>query len=537
MFKDSLRAVLSLTIEGTTFSVPAGDIGFLELTLEPWGFTGRASWWAVAQAAGEDPLFASFLSRPPIELSLSVARALDDPAAAAEPIVVKALVTARDVVERVVASVAGAPVLQRRYSVEFADRARALWSQHLPTSLHVYGTLKDLIDGHVPAGMTLTHSWTAEDIFPVLSVGLGSAPDGASFYDFVGWLLDARGAALSYDRASDAYTIVDAKPAFDGEPKLVEREKVAVLDVDLPATLRAVPRVLNAYTGAATQRKELANDQAVLGVVSDFLLRTSVEGDVTARAALETIRARPAGAEVRATFRRFPAVPLAPGDPAKLDQAFGPSLFASGKTLRVVRARVVARAESDAAGDDLGAPTKRYDMDYEVLLEDEAELVFRRAPFRAPVWPFHVEGQIVSEVGAPAEDTYQPYTDSETSIDQYKIKIPLWGKTVVASFEPNLMPGHFYFPAYKEERVKVALYFDRASIRCYLDWRAGARLPLEAQGDELLMGKTMANGTSITHAYEGGKPNFVILRTSAADVQTIEVREGKIWMEAREEET
>src|SRR5262249_55299655 len=153
---------------------------------------------------------------------------------------------------------------------------------------------------------------------------------------------------------------------------------------------------------------------------------------------------------------------------------------------------------------------------------------------------------VVSETGddgdeeqeKPPEETYQIYTDSTTSLDQYKVAIPLFptksegegeegggaggggaggggggeegesdpGKSVVIPFLPTTFPGHFYCPAYKKERVLVALSFRSAEIVQYLDWRAGARLPADGQGDHLLLGKKDKDQTSLSHTYVDAKP-------------------------------
>ena len=80
----------------------------------------------------------------------------------------------------------------------------------------------------------------------------------------------------------------------------------------------------------------------------------------------------------------------------------------------------------------------------------------------------------------------------------------------------------------------IALDFDRARFAGYLDWRPGARLPLETQGNHILFGKKALSQTSMRHVYEDAKPVLSILRTSDKDVQTIKVLDGTIWMETKE---
>ena len=85
----------------------------------------------------------------------------------------------------------------------------------------------------------------------------------------------------------------------------------------------------------------------------------------------------------------------------------------------------------------------------------------------------------------------------------------------------------------KHARVLVALDFDRASVVEFLDWRPGARLPLESQGNHILLGKQKDDETSIRHVYEDAKPLLSIQRKKAEDVQLIKVSEGTIFIETK----
>jgi hypothetical protein len=120
----------------------------------------------------------------------------------------------------------------------------------------------------------------------------------------------------------------------------------------------------------------------------------------------------------------------------------------------------------------------------------------------------------------------------------YKVKIPLFADQVIpAPFNPNLLPGHFYFPAYKGERVLVALDLKRAWIKRFLDWRTGARLPQDGQGVHLLVGKTPESGTSIKHFYTDDKPVFLMQRTNDKDTQKLQLDEGTLLIVVKEEQS
>jgi hypothetical protein len=147
-----------------------------------------------------------------------------------------------------------------------------------------------------------------------------------------------------------------------------------------------------------------------------------------------------------------------------------------------------------------------------------------------------VEGKIVSEQGQEEEETYQIYQHSQTELDQYRVAIPLFDDIqVVVPFEPLFAPGHFYFPAYKDARVLVALDFHSTRIVGFLDWRPGGRLPMDTQGDHILMGKSADSNTAISHVYVDNKPQLNMKRTSKSDTEIIQLHEGTIILQTKEE--
>lgn len=537
MFTDRLRATLEFTTGGKTFPVLAGALKRFDLCLLPWGFSARAEIWAVSVGAQrEDELFASFVKDDPIEVSMTLARAFDEVKTPAKPMALRGLVTGRRVVERAVAGVAGGPVLQRRYTVTFADRGAALWRQHRPTVLYVDKSYEDLIKDNTPEGVSVEHRWAAGPVKrPVLALGLGAAggEGGASFHDFLFWLLCRENAGLYYDPAADQYAIFDEKPSR-GEAELC-REEVASLEATFPPVRRDTVCVLNASTEAPTNRKEIANKRATRGVRTDHLIRTPVAAQLDARVALETARAEPAEPEARAALRAFPATPLLPSMQVQLGGGWSTGVYQHGRTYRVLSARIRARAVSQEATEETGEESNSYRLEYRLRLELSSDRALRYPSFRRPTWPFHVEGRVVSEVGGEAEGTYQMYRDEATSLDRYHVAVPLWDdQKVVVPFEPGVMGGHFYFPASRGARVLLALDLNEARIAGFLEWRPGARLPLETQGNHILVGKGPESETSIRHVYEDGRPLLRIRRRSGEDVQVIEVEEGRIRLEARE---
>lgn len=539
MFFDRLEATLALTIAGTATTIAAGNLKKLELELTPWGYSGFAEWWSIGvTSASEDKLFATFVEKDIISVELSLARAFTELGESLEEtpaaLVVKGLVVEKRVVERSFSGVEGNPTLQRRYSIRFGDRGAVLWAQHRPSALYVDKTLKDLIEANKPDGVNIEHAWSASSAaHPVLSLGLGGATNDATYYDFLFWLFDKLSVGFFYDPAADNYKIADAKPTSAAVG--FRRAEVESLECVFPPLRRESVTVLNAYSDAAVKKKDLTNPESVTGVRVEYLIRSSIAADLDTRVTLETARAKQHEPEARVILSRFPALPFVPGMIVEFASEWGENLYQHGKKYRIVSARITARAERQQASADNLDDTNRYQLDYALDLELDSDPVMRHPPFRRPLWPFHVEGKVLSEVGAEAELTFQPYQDQNTSLDYYKVKIPLWeDQKVIVPYEPIADPGQFFFPLYKDERVLVALYFDEARIRACLDWRPGGRLPTDSQGNHLLLGKKDKNQTSISHVYEDQKPVMTIKRNLEEDVQTLTISEGTIRWETRD---
>jgi hypothetical protein len=170
-------------------------------------------------------------------------------------------------------------------------------------------------------------------------------------------------------------------------------------------------------------------------------------------------------------------------------------------------------------------------------VEPQSEAAPSLPDYVTPTYPRPCEGRIVVDEGAENEEVYRIHSDAETSVETYRLAIPTWGNQEIhAPFEAQTLSGHFYFPAYKHETVLLALYFDHAVITGFVDWRAaGARVPRETQGNHLLMGKTADNNTSLRHIYQDNQPVFSIHRSNGSDHQRIELKQGNLFIQVREE--
>jgi hypothetical protein len=544
-FQDRLVVSLTLTIGGTAHAIPPGDIKSFELELRSWGLEGRVE-FIVASTQGhggqqQDALLADFLKPDLAEVSLELKALQTDLPTKPTPtsLTVKGLVHDKTLRELQATPTRGSPILYRRYGVHFRDAARLLWSQHYPCVLYTQKTFKDVLDAHKGEKISLTYDWDAVlgTTCPQIFLGLDPEHD-ASFYDLLLWYVDGHHGVLAYDYSAQGYKLSATKDA-SGTALELKPQEVASLRVCFPEVIRHDMAVLNAVAeGPANQ--SITQEQAVSGIRQDVLLRTAISNEVQARVDLETARLKVRGLELELDWNRFPATAITPGTLVTLPSTSGWNAAGvpAGKTFRVRHMSLRGEAIEPGADAEHDARDAGFHFQMNTRLELQDETWVELPDFTPPPYPRYVEGLIVSEVGEDAEETWQVYTDSNTSLDNYKVKIPLWENQIItAPFNPNLLPGHYYYPAYKGEKVLVGLTFHQAWIKRFLDWRTGARLPQDGQGVHLLMGKTTQSNTSMKHYYEDAKPVFLLKRTNDKDTGTLRIQEGNLFLQIKENES
>ncbi len=545
-FSERLEPSLTLTIGSKAHHIVPGHIRAFELNLHSWGLEGWVEFLvADNQSVGgqqTDELLADFLKPDLCKVSLELKSINSDAPSSVTitPLKVQGLVSDKTLTELPVStSKPGSSVIFRRYGVRFVDAARLLWSQHFPCVLYTQKTLKDVIEAHKGEHLTLAYDWSAEAeaTRPQLFVGL-PVERGVSFYDFVLWFVSTRGGVFSYEHATGQYKLAAAKDA-SGQPLTLRAEEVSAAELLFPEVIRHQVTVLNSWAEGPTT-EDVQQDQAVTGIRHDVLLRTPISDEAQARKTLEQARLFTRGLELELTWCRFPLGALMPGALVKLPShaSWATSGIPVSDTFRVRHLLLRGEAEQASPDAERDAPNAEYSLSLSMRLERKDEKWVELPEFAPPRYPSLVEGFIVSEVGEDKDETWQAYTDSKTSQDSYRVKIPLWEDQIITvPFEPNLLPGHFYFPAFKGERVLVALELEHSRLERFLDWRAGARLPADAQGVHLLVGKTTKSNTSMKHYYEDGKPVFLLHRLNEKDTAKLHIREGGLVLEVKEEKS
>lgn len=541
-FIDRLAVKLKLTIAGVEHAIPGGAVKRVELDLEPHGFAGMIEFVLQDDAAHgggfTDELWTTFLSPAPAEIQIELTAVHDQAEAqqSPEPLVLTGLVTRRSLVELQVRRL-DRPILARRYRVWLADPARHLWTQHFPCQLYTQRSLAQVIEEHVGDKITIRFDWAElDETRPLLFVHL-PVEHGASFHDFIVWYADRRGGYFSYDYAAAGYVLC-AERDPSGTPLGLFGDDIDSVELIVPPTPAHNVEIRNTY--AESPRTEaIVQEQAATGVRHDRLMRSSIAQDVDDRVTLEKLRLRLPKVEAEVTFARMPVVGLAPGLAVKLLAANrwseGSELVST--TWRVRQLRLRAVAPGDATDADLQLPSTEYAIELGVRLERSDDPRPYHPPFRRPRYPGHVEGKVVSEKGEEGQKTYQNFRNEETSLDEYTVRVPAWAdQQVRAPFIPTQGSGNVYLPSYRDERVLLAVDFERARIARLLDWRAGAVLSMDVKGEQILLGKSETSNTSINHVYADDKPVFNVARTSAADTGWIQISEGTLTLHVEEKE-
>lgn len=538
-FTDDLTITLTLTIAGQSYCIAAGNVKSLELSLTPYGFNGKVS-FVVSAEESTDALFLPMTQNDLIELSLQVEAHVESADAVITPLTLSGLVTTRSFSEQTLSNVLKTQdlMLHRHYHLVFADPAQVLWKQHYPCDLLTDSTLKALITAHASAKINLNYDWSVLDAqYPVLTLPLGAQGNLASFYDYLLWLVDSQNGVFTYDFAENQYTLSAVK-SQEGEAKSLSYLEVSAFGVDFAEVLRHQPNVLNAYS-ETPQTTAISNDQVASPIRRDYVARYPIAADMTARVTLETARLKQHLHEVWVEYKSLQMQITPPGQLVnfKGSSAWNSSLFIQANTYRVKQWTLVARSVEQELTVDLNNPYSRYQVEHSLKLETSDELCVALPPYVLPSYPFFVEGKVVSEQGEDADVTYQFYTDPDTSVNYYQISIPLWAeKKVRAAYQPNLDTGQFYFPPYKNARVLVGLGFDNAVIADFLDWGSGTALPMDSQGNQLVMGKSTTSQNIIKHSYVDSKPELQIQRTDDKDTELLQFSNGYIILQTQQEE-
>lgn len=538
MFDDSLELRLQLNINQQDYKIPGANIKAFNITIYPYSYTASLSFWVSAEVS-EDKLFPNFIKPGQLKVSLEIESHIKPKDAKPEPLCLQGFATSKAVLKELTigeTKIKDNPVLFRLYRVDFKDAASVFWTRHFPFSLLVDSSVKDLMDAGKASGVELKYDWKIlEDKHPINTLSCGAMDNPVSFYDFIIWFASYYNGAFIYDTKKNQYTLAEKK-SQEGSPVTLSGLEIEDYSIEFPEAKLSNVRAYN-VVAEGSAKKEGKQENAVDGLWRDMLVRQPIAADFDKLFELASNKNKDKGHSLYLRHKRFPLITFRPDVFLTIEGGlWSAKNFLKGKKYRICDMVITGRAldEGPEADHNLDYTGYRVEMTSRLELQDEA------APnlpsFKNPVYPVSVEGTILSEQGKDEEETYQIYTDNNTKLDFLKIKIPAFeNKIVVVPFEPLFAPGHFYFTPYKKEKVLVELYFHEARISRFLDWRADARLPMDTQGNHVLMGKGKDSKTSLDHVYADDKPKFTITRTSQKDTEMIQMNEGSIILQTKEE--
>lgn len=540
-FEDRLAVSVTLTIAGTAHAFTGGAVPHVELRLDSHGFAGTVELLVqddTEQGGGfEDALLDAFLGAELVEATVEVATVYDhaETPDSLSPIRVEGLVTHKSMEELLLRRSGDQPILVRRYRVELADPARVLWTQHFPCQLYTDKTPQAIIDEHAGEHITLTYDWAVlAESKPQWFVHLPPAL-GASFYDFVVWVVDVRGGVLTYDYAEQQYAITELVDA-SAEAQPLHGDDVHTAEIVVPPAPRHVVVVADSY-GDGPRSETIEQEQAVTGVRHDRPMRSPISQDVDDAVALERTRLRLPKYEAALCFGRMPIAQVVPGTRLTLAAA---NRWSAGSALvtptwRVRALELCATALAGPLDRDHQEASTGYTVELRARLAQSDDPCVSLPCYRTPVYPGYVEGKVVSEKGEDGEKTYQTYRNATTSLDEYTVRVPLWAdQEVTVPFEPAQGSGNVYVPSYRDERVLLAMELEQTRIERLLAWREGAALSMDVQGEQILLGKSATSHTSINHVYDDTQPVLNVARTHDDDTQLVQLREGTLLLQVQE---
>jgi hypothetical protein len=531
-FLETLRVGITLTAGSQSAQADGGNVKELSLSARLFGFSGSIRIW-VDVAAGDD-FFAPVCSPALLSLELELAKALYKVNPAPNPLVLHALVTSRRMREITSEDVTGNPILYREYTLEFQDAARALWSQHHPCAVYAKATLAKVLAENTPEAVGLRATWPAlSAVRPMLCLGLGVEP--ASFYDFVFWIAHAEGGHIWYDYDKQQLVIDAKKPSVGSQQDLAfgSIQNSSRFRVTFAPPPRAAVKVLNSRDGA-TAELDVEQPNAATGVRHDFMLHSALNADAEALQKALQGRFATGRFDVHVDCDAYPEMYLAPGSLIALAGEFGSKFYVSDQTLRVTGLDISAVATHQTPEYDIENTTTDYEVSFAIELEAADDSRWRGHDYRVPRYPLRVEGKVLSALGNAGERPYSVYAEADAS-NTYKVQLALWNATIAIPVTPDFMPGHLYFPVYKDSRVFVSLELDSARIERFLDWGKDVPVPSASQGNHLLFGKSDTSETSIKHWYVDNSPQLIIGRVNSGDLATVTVKEGTLTLELTEE--
>jgi hypothetical protein len=530
-FNDKISFYLNISCDGDDFIITPSDVTNLEIELDQQGFKGKVSFWG---RESQKDLFSTLRSLETTIVSVGFESVIKVPNDKPNTIIFKGPVYKKIAEERYFKEIADTPVLQCHYELHFRDSASLFWKEHFPSLLLTDCSYSDVIKENSIDEVNVKISWPLflEKHF-LLTLGL--SPDiGISYYDFIMWLVDQNGGFLQYSSELNQYLICPIKPPTTNAVKIdyLIVDTVRLIQEQIP---RHSSRVLNTYT-SDTKKHTIDDLHSVSGIRQDYLIRTNISQDVIRQKDTQKSRQQSSMNKLELVLKEFPWFSFTPGSFVDLSNKSWPEhLHRPSDIMRVDKTIIKCRAENQETGAQLKEHSHQCTLDIKLILEVPEDLSKKTIEYQAPAYPIQVEGKVISEIGKDEDSSFNIYNNSDTNLDYYHVDIPLWNKEIPILFENNYFSPHFFFPAYKNMRVLIDLYFDHAEINRFLDFGPRVRMPLDTQGNQVVMGLNSNSQSVINHKYTNQQPVLTVESNTDTDSEIIRLTEGSILIQTTSE--
>lgn len=539
-FREPLDVKLSLTREGKTFVIAAGNVRACSLSLRRSGFVASVEFVlrddSTRGGRFKDDLAPVFLTSEEATVKLAIVPSRPTPEASGQqrPLEVTGLATRREVEEIWTDWSADKPLLLRRYRIEFADPASARWSKHFPVALYTKKTLLAALQEHTASAFELTSSWSvATTELPQIFLNL-QRECGVSLHAFVDWYADRYGGCVVFDYATGKYTLAadesstaTAVATFGDD---VARARFVLRERDL-----AQPRILNSYAPSPASVSP-QSEGVVSGLQADYVIRNAVLAEQSERELRESGRRELGGTEIELSMAAFSNAVAAPGAKlsCKAGQRFGAGSQLLTEDLRVDRLTLAATAAGDVDA-EYGSGSVTLDVELDLGLKFDSDVKPPRRRVIVPMYPGFIEGLVVSEMGAKTDTTWDVTVAEQTQVQEVVVNLPIFSQSVSVPFEPTFDSFNTFRPRGRGERVLVALDLHESRIVRTLSFRSEAVLQADVCGEQMVFGKTSKSITKLSHQYAGEVPVFDVTRIHDSDRIQMTFSEGKVSISVAEE--
>ncbi|GEM_PF-2337266 len=520
---DKFECSLKLEGQGKPLEVPCGNIPKIDVSILSYGFHGR-----IRFVVHKDEELDFFYEPAIIKVTLTVTP-LDttDPENELKPFELKGIITDKTLSKEAIEGYKSDEVQARECVIEFCDPACAIWSQHFPVQIFTEKSMKDVIEEYISDSISIKYdSDLTAETHPLIAIGLGDPRNTVDFYTFLMWHFETQGSIWQYDYTEKQYVISDKKDD-SGEVTQLPCDKAGV-SVFWPEPSRQNQRVVNSYTEDFAS-EEVEGEEVFEEIRRDRLFPTPIPDEVTKKATDIKPKNHTCEHQLIVDFKRYPKKDLYPGNLFNFEDPYwGKELYFKEKEYRIHTLQL------DLTGTE--NPMTKTPMEQQEyvgsvvgVFETKEEVLVQRPNIRVPVYPFALEGKVLSELGEKQEETFEIGKDEETDQTYYTVKLP-WAEdqTVKAPFEPTYINGQSYYPLLHDQRVVVHFTLFKAKIVEVKNWFEMAELPRTVQGNKTVFAPWKEDEgdlkyTIMEHKEDANGLTFLIERQQEKQVQYIRI--------------